>query len=151
VFLGGACGETTWRKDVAIPLLQAAGVSYHDPQLGVGEWTAACEAEEMRAKDAADVLLFVINGQTRGVAAVAEVSYYLAAGRALALAVTDVPEGARVGGQVLGAAECADLNRGRIFVRTMAAQHGVPVFADVESATLYAIQLAKRAKAEGQP
>jgi hypothetical protein len=149
VFLGGACGTTTWRRDIAIPLLEAAGVTYHDPQLGVGEWTEACEAEEMRAKDEADVLLFVINAETRGVAAVAEVAYYLAAGRRLALAVTDVPEGARIGGLTLGAVECADLNRGRIFLRTMARQHGVPVFADVESATLHAIRLVKQSKDEG--
>ena len=43
VFLGGACGATTWRRDVAIPVLDAAGVSYHNPQLGAGEWTAAHE------------------------------------------------------------------------------------------------------------
>ncbi|MFN7921643.1 MAG: nucleoside 2-deoxyribosyltransferase domain-containing protein [Bryobacteraceae bacterium] len=139
VFLGGACGRSTWRRDIAIPALERAGVSYFDPQLGVGEWNEACQAEEMRAKAEAEVLLFVINGETRGVATVGEASYYLGAGRPLALAVTDVtnPE--------LTQAERDDLNRGRIFVRSMAAEHGVPVFADVAAAVDYAIALVKRA------
>ena len=40
VFLGGACGETTWRKDVAIPLLEQAGVSYWNPQVSAA-WARA--------------------------------------------------------------------------------------------------------------
>ena len=36
VFLGGACGKSTWRKDIAIPLLEKAGVAYFNPQ--VDEW-----------------------------------------------------------------------------------------------------------------
>src|SRR5262245_21358154 len=147
VFLGGACGATTWRRDVAIPALEAAGVSYCDPQLGVGEWTPAREADEMRAKDEADVLLFVLSGRTRGVAGVAEAAYLLAAGRPLALAVEDVPADAAFDGRPVTPAERDDLNRGRIFLRTMAAAHGVPVFADVAAAVGYAIELAKAAGA----
>jgi len=146
VFLGGACGTTTWRRDVAIPVLEAAGVSYHDPQLGVGEWTAADEARDMRAKAEADVLLFVISGATRGVASVAEVAYLLAARRPLALAVEDVSEGTIFDGRPVGEAERHDLNRGRLFVRTMAAEHGVPVFADVAGAARHAVALAKAAR-----
>jgi hypothetical protein len=142
VFLGGACGATTWRRDVAIPVLDAAGVSYHNPQLGAGEWTAAHEAADVRAKDEADVHLFVISGVTRGVAGIAEVAYLLACRRPLALAVEDVPEGAVLDGRPVGPSERDDLNRGRMFVRTMAARHGVPVFADVEGAARHAVALA---------
>ena len=63
VFLGGACGHATWRQEIAIPMLRAAGVSYYDPQLGFGGWTAAREGEEMRAKDEAAVQLFVLDRQ----------------------------------------------------------------------------------------
>jgi hypothetical protein len=142
VFLGGACGTTTWRRDVAIPVLEAASVSYYDPQLGVGEWTAADEARDMLAKDEAEVLLFVISGATRGVAGVAEVAYLLACRRPLALAVEDVAEGAVIDGRPVGPSERHDLNRGRLFVRTMAARHGVPVFPDVEGAARHAVALA---------
>src|ERR1044072_1373223 len=103
VFLGGACVIPAWRKEIAIPALEAAGITYYDPQLGIGEWTEARETAEMAAKDAADVLLFVINRETRGVASIGEVAYYLGCRRPLSLVVTDV------GGS--DPAECDDLNR----------------------------------------
>ena len=34
VFLGGSCNPTTWRKDIAMPLLEAGGVTYYNPQVG---------------------------------------------------------------------------------------------------------------------
>lgn len=143
VFLGGACGSTTWRKDIAIPILERAGVTYLDPQLGVGEWTPADEEAEMRAKFAAEVLMFVINEDTRGVASCAEVGYLIASGRPVALVLRDINAGANVNGEVLSAYQADDLNRGRIFVRTMAKQHGVPVFDNVADAAEYAVRLVK--------
>jgi hypothetical protein len=148
VFLGGACGQTTWRRDIAIPALEAAGITWHNPQIGVGEWTAACEVADMKAKAEADVLLFVIGGTTRGVASVAEVGYLLGCRRPLALAVEDVPEGTVIDGRPVSAAERDDLNRGRLFVRTMAAQHGVPCFANLLAAVHQAITLAKQVRAQ---
>jgi hypothetical protein len=146
VFLGGSCGATTWRRDVAIPALEAAGVTYFDPQVGAGEWTAERELVDMKAKEEADVLLFVIHETTRGIASIAEVAYLLAAGRPLALSVADVPAGARLDDRPLGEPERADLNRGRLFVRTMAAEHGVPVFESIADATAHAIALARAAR-----
>jgi len=142
VFLGGASGTTTWRRDIAIPALDTAGVSYYNPQLPLGAWTEANEAAEMRAKDAAAVLLFVINHETRGVASVAEVAYYMGIGRQLALAVTNIPNEATLYNQPLQQSEIDDLNRGRIFIRTMARHHNVPVFPTIEEAVLHAIELA---------
>ena len=143
VFLGGACGGSPWRHAIAAPALEAAGVSYFNPQLAIGAWTPACEAAERLAKAAADVLLFVINGETRGVASIGEAAYYLGLGRPLALVVTDIGTGAAIDGDTPGARERDDLNRGRIFVRSMARAHCVPVFADVESAVAYAIRLVR--------
>jgi hypothetical protein len=138
VFLGGSCGMTSWRRDIAIPALEAAGVTYWNPQLGVGEWTAEHEAIDMQRKAEADVLLFVISGRTRAVASIAEVAYLIATGRPLALVVDDVPPGSFP-------EEQDDLNRGRLFVRTMAAQHGLSVFPTVEAAVQHAIALARSA------
>jgi hypothetical protein len=98
---------------------------------------------DVKAKAEADVLLFVIGGLTRAVASIGEVAYLLAAGRPLALAINDVPKDAVFYGQAVEAAQRDDLNRGRQFVRTMAAQHGVPVFASVEQAVQHAIRLAQ--------
>ena len=70
VFLGGACGCTTWRKEIAVPLLEAGGVTYYNPQ--VEDWNPDLMAAEMYAKKHCKVLLFVINDETRGVASMIE-------------------------------------------------------------------------------
>jgi hypothetical protein len=139
VFLGGAAGNTTWRRDIAIPALTSAGISYYDPQLPLHAWTEAREAEEMQAKDAAQLLLFVINHETRAVATVAEVAYYMGLGRQLALVITDIHPNATLYSQLLQQPEIDDLNRGRIFLRAMAKVHRIPVFETVEGAVQYAI------------
>jgi hypothetical protein len=140
VFLGGAAGQTTWRRDSVIPALQSAGISYYDPQLPFGAWSEANESAEMQAKDEADILLFVINAETRGVATVGEVAYYMGLGRQLALAITDIPPHATLYNHPLTQPEIDDLNRGRIFLRTMAKIHRVPVHTTLEAAVQYAIQ-----------
>lgn len=141
VYLGGACGRTTWRERIAIPLLEDAGVAYHNPQLPFGQWSERHEAGEMEAKLRSSVLLWVIGNETRGVASVAEAAYYLVAGQPLALDMTFLPESPVINGQPIGAEERDDLNRGRMFVRTMAAVHGVPVHPDVAGAVRHAITL----------
>jgi hypothetical protein len=143
VFLGGACGTTTWRRDIAIPALEAAGVTYHNPQLGPGEWTPAHEVLDTKAKTEAAVLLFVIGHTTRGVASIAEVAYFLGAGRPLALVIEDIPADAMFDERTIAKSERDDLNRGRLFVRTMAQQNGVPVFTSVADAAAHAIRLAR--------
>jgi Nucleoside 2-deoxyribosyltransferase like len=147
VFLGGSCGDSDWRRRVAIPAHDAAGVSWFDPQVAPGAWTARHEAEDERRKDDADVLVFVIEGGTRAIASCGEAAYLIGAGRRVAVAVADVPDGATIAGARIGAVERADLNRGRSLVRAMAARHGVPVFADAAGAVEHAIALVRRARA----
>jgi hypothetical protein len=141
VFLGGTAGATTWRADIAIPMLESAGVSYFNPQLPPGAWTEECEAAEMLAKDSAGVLLFVLTPETRGIATVAEIAFYLGIARPLALCIEPVSEGAIFDQRVVTPSERDDLNRGRIFVRTMAAQCGVPLHASIDQAVRHAIEL----------
>ena len=31
VFLGGSCNPTTWRQDIAIPVLKSWGITYFNP------------------------------------------------------------------------------------------------------------------------
>ncbi|MEM9213111.1 MAG: nucleoside 2-deoxyribosyltransferase domain-containing protein [Cyanobacteria bacterium P01_F01_bin.150] len=139
VFLGGACGTTTWRQDIAIPALEAAGLSYFNPQLGVGEWTEECEYIEQQAKEEASILLFVINGQTRGVASLAEAAYCISEKRPLVLVLSDVEKGHEIEGSIISDAECRDLNRGRFYVQAMAEMHLIPVFKTVEAALQHII------------
>jgi len=143
VFLGGACGLTTWRKDIAIPLFEEAGVSYHNPQMPLGAWKEDDQYDEMRRKDECLVQLFVINSSTRGVASVAEVAYLIGARKPVAIVLEDIPAGADVYGKVIDSVEADDLNRGRIFVRAMAERHNVPIFTDIAAGTRYCIELVK--------
>jgi hypothetical protein len=143
VFLGGACGLTTWRKDIAIPLFEAAGVTYHNPQMPLGAWKEDDQFDEMRRKDECSVQLFVINGDTRGVASVAEVAYLIGAGKPVAIVLEDIKAGADVYGKVIDSVEADDLNRGRIYVRAMADRHKIPVFTDIAEGTKYCIERVK--------
>jgi hypothetical protein len=143
VFLGGACGLTTWRKDIAIPLFEAAGVTYHNPQMPLGAWKEDDQFDEMRRKDECLVQLFVINGDTRGVASVAEVAYLIGAGKPVAIVMEDIKAGAVVYGKIIDSVEADDLNRGRIYVRAMADRHKIPVFTDIAEGTKYCIERVK--------
>merc|ERR1719181_2648945 len=97
VFLGGACGKTTWRKDIAIPLLEQAGVAYFNPQ--VDEWRPELVEIKAREKARAAVLIFVIDDHTAGISSLIEAAEYAAAGkRHLAVMLKDV----RVGDELSG-------------------------------------------------
>ncbi|KAH9284030.1 hypothetical protein ECG_02442 [Echinococcus granulosus] len=77
VFLGGACNPTTWRKDIAIPFLEANGIPYFNPQFD--EWRPELIAQEAAAKERASCLLFVFQPHlTRGLASLVEVAYFAA-------------------------------------------------------------------------
>jgi len=143
VFLGGACGLTTWRKDVTIPLMEAAGVTYHDPQMPLGAWKEDDQFDEMRRKDECLVQLFVINGDTRGVASVAEVAYLIGARKPVAIVMEEIKANSTVYGAEIDSVQADDLNRGRIYVRAMADRHGVPIFSDLVQGTQYCIELVK--------
>lgn len=140
VFLGGACNPTTWRKDVAVPALEAAGVSYYNPQ--VDAWHDGLIAQEAAAKEHARVLLFVIDAQTRGVASIAEAAFYMGARRRVVLALGRF-EGTAAVGEVRPE-EFRDLNRGRAYLEDLARASGAPVFATVEEAVAHAVALARR-------
>eukprot|EP00049_Salpingoeca_infusionum_P002660 m.58726 g.58726 ORF g.58726 m.58726 type:complete len:104 (+) comp11715_c0_seq1:64-375(+) len=77
VFLGGACGATTWRRDIAIPLLKKMELNFFNPQ--VDDWSPDLVAIEAKAKKDATVLLFVFDPSTRCLASLVEVAA-LAAG-----------------------------------------------------------------------
>lgn len=73
VFLGGSCNPTTWRKDLAIPALSKAGVTYFNPQ--VDEWYPELIDIEEQAKTSAFLLLFVVDNKTRAISSMVEIAY----------------------------------------------------------------------------
>jgi hypothetical protein len=86
-------------------------------------------------------MLWVITRDTRAVASVAEAAFYIAERRPLALALEMLGEEAEIDGRRLRIEEINDLNRGRLFLRTVAADASIPVFDEVPDAVRYVIQL----------
>ena len=145
VFLGGACDPTTWRADTAIPMLEAAGIAFHNPQ--VPDWNeqdAKLKAQgikggimEVEAKEklASYALLFVFDPATRALATINEVVEFMSAGRQKVILVEAyLPGGTVIGGQEVTAAEAADINQARAKLFGFAAAYHVPVFKDIGQA-----------------
>ena len=131
VFLGGSCDPTTWRKDVAMPALDKAGVSYYNPQ--VDDWSPELVEIEAQAKATAEVLLFVIDSQTRAIASMLEAAELIGR-RDVRLVVLDIEDGTEIDGRAVTGRELKDLNRARAYLRDIAQRHGVTVYATVAEA-----------------
>jgi len=67
VFLGGTCGDSTWREDL-IPDLE---INYFNPV--VDDWTPECQKEEIKQRNICDYVLYVITSDMTGVYSIAEV------------------------------------------------------------------------------
>jgi len=137
VFLGGSCNPTTWRKDVAIPRLNQAGISFYDPQ--VENWTPDLIEVEAKAKSEALCLFFVIDADTRATSSVLETVEYICSGRVVVLAIKEIPNGKTIEGHRITGRELKDLNRGRRYLKDVAERHGVPVFDGVQDAVEFIV------------
>ncbi|KAJ8917164.1 hypothetical protein NQ315_012656 [Exocentrus adspersus] len=107
VFLGGSCNPTTWRTDTAIPELQKHGISFYNPQVSI--WAPELVAQEHDAKQAASVLLFVIDSQTRSTVGMIEVSYLVASGRCVVVVAQPYKQGQTIMGEIITDREYRDL------------------------------------------
>ena len=67
VFLGGTCGDTTWRAEL-IPLLD---FDYFNPF--VEKWTVECVAEENRQKEECSIHLYEITSRMSGTYSIGEI------------------------------------------------------------------------------
>lgn len=127
VFLGGVCGNTTWRETIAIPAFEEAGIKYFNPQLPPGTWTPEASSIEMEAKNNADCWLFVIDGSTRAIASLVEASWAIGRFKNIVLVINDVSQTLE-DGTVLSPSEMKDLNRGRHYLKEVALAAGYEVF-----------------------
>ena len=93
VFLGGSCNPTTWRHEHAIPHFQSHFVSFYNPQ--VEQWTPELVQIEHQAKESAALLFFVIDHDTRSLAAIAEVCYLAARRRNIVVVINPMPDDSR--------------------------------------------------------
>lgn len=131
VFLGGSCNPTTWRHDVAMPLLDAAHVHYFNPQ--VDEWFEELIQIEAKAKETAQIMLVVVDKLTRCLVSINEAVEFICRGRKVMLVIEDIEEGDEIAGKLLSKTELADLNGARQCLRDLAAKRNVGLFPDVES------------------
>ena len=79
VFLGGSCGATTWRADVAVPYLRAHGITFFNPQQS--NWVPEMIELEHQAKQTSSVVLMVLSEQTRNVVSMIECAHLAGARR----------------------------------------------------------------------
>lgn len=138
VFLGGSCNPTTWRREVAIPLLEDARVKYFNPQ--VDDWYEELIQIETRAKETAKVVLMVIDNATRSMVCINESVEYICRGRRVVLVVDDIAPGTIVEGAEVTPEELADLNGARECLRHLARKKRVRMFATVRAAVLGTIE-----------
>lgn len=134
VFLGGSCNPTTWRQDIAIPALEAAGVGYYNPQ--VADWSPDLMALEATAKTTSLVLLFVFDAQTRAIATLNEAYEFIGDGKQqVVLVLSYLKAGLNIEGQIINTAEAEDINQARAELHDFARAQGVvPIFTAVPSA-----------------
>ena len=145
VYLGGSANGS-WRKDVAVPMLKKHGLTYFNPQCVTRRlmpmWAAAI--------DNSRVLLFVILGNSRSLAAMNEAAFYIGQsqeGPSVVLVVQSIPADTNITadaysgslssqnpGEVLTKQALKDYNRGRSYLSDIANREGVPVFDNVTEA-----------------
>ena len=73
VYLGGSANGSSWRQDVAVPMLKKHGLTYFNPQAVTRRlmpmWASAI--------DNSRILLFVIQGNSRSVGAMNEAAFHI--------------------------------------------------------------------------
>jgi hypothetical protein len=136
VFLGGSCNPTTWRTDVAVPMLDAAGLRYFNPQ--TDDWSPAQVDIENQAKIHSQMALFVIDNQTRAIASILEATELICDGFPdvddILLVIDDIKDGTVIDGQTVTGRELKDLNRARQYLRDLATRHSVEISGTIPEA-----------------
>ncbi|CAG4925340.1 unnamed protein product [Colias eurytheme] len=132
VFLGGSCNPTTWRSDIAIPMLKKMGITYFNPQ--VDDWSTELIEVEHRAKAEARALLFVLDSETRAVAACVEAAHLAAAPRDLLLVLRPYSRHQTIGRETISDQEYIELSRARATLQEAVERRGLPAFTDIPAA-----------------
>ncbi|XP_014661742.1 PREDICTED: uncharacterized protein LOC106804877 [Priapulus caudatus] len=130
VFLGGSCNPTTWRKDTAIPFLKSLNITFYNPQ--VPHWEPELLEVEDQAKEASEVLFFVVDNETRGVSSIIEISYYAGSRRAIIVVLKPFQRpGVIIRDEPLSKSECEELNNTQTSLQDLLERQCIPVFSDI--------------------
>ncbi|XP_027840527.2 uncharacterized protein LOC114122149 isoform X4 [Aphis gossypii] len=144
VFLGGSCNPTTWRKDLAIPYLQDAGVSFYNPQ--VDQWSQDLVEIEHAAKESSAILFYVIDSQTRNVVSDIETANFAGNHKNLVLVIHPqdaIARGSVIAGESISYSEAEDIREALTMLHKIAANQGTPVFDNIPEALNNIIQILK--------
>ncbi|XP_048005066.1 uncharacterized protein LOC125240919 isoform X2 [Leguminivora glycinivorella] len=132
VFLGGSCNPTTWRKEIAIPKLKKMGITYFNPQ--VENWSTELMEREHRAKSDARALLFVLDSETRAIAASVEAALIAATPKLLLLVMRPYSRHQKIAQESITDEEYIELSRARATLKEAVERRGLPTFHDISSA-----------------
>ncbi|KAL8612675.1 hypothetical protein ACOMHN_044616 [Nucella lapillus] len=132
IYLGGSCGETGWREEIAIPIIKRYGLSFHNPH--VTEWFNRLIPMQVAEREKCRLMLYVITSTTRSFSAMIEAAYYIGLGCRVILCLQMLPDDVVIGGETLTDSAVKDYNRGRAYLSDMASREGVPQFDDVAEA-----------------
>lgn len=146
VFLGGTCGQTTWRAEMAIPMLEAEGVGYYNPQ--VKDWNPHLTVLENVMKASCRTLLFFVDSSTRSIMSMIEAAQYICCGRDVVLVINPIIPGTSIDGVKMSEREVKDLNRAREYLAHIAELHKTPVYKSVLDACVAIIAKKKQREAE---
>lgn len=148
IFLGGSCNPTTWRQNLAIPFLDTHGISYYNPQ--VENWSPEIIEIERHAKQNAQILLFVIDKQTRSTVSLVESAFMAGENKNLVLVVNPYEDvGLPVEDCVTATSheEFLELKHARYLLQSLVAKRKIPMFTDILNA-LYFISRSLRNESE---
>jgi len=141
VFLGGSCGGTRWRDDLAIPILLKHGVSYYNPQLD--SWDTHYIPIEATVKRSCRLLLFVITADTHAITSMIEAAYFIGQSCNVVLCIQEIKPGTSIYGQQISECAMNDYNRARAYLSDLANREGVPVLRDVTEAVTCVVRRLK--------
>ncbi|XP_062619159.1 uncharacterized protein LOC134280725 isoform X2 [Saccostrea cucullata] len=138
IYLGGSCGDSEWRDNIAIPTIRKYGLSYANPHVRA-EWKHKFIPMQVANREKCRVLLYVITGKTRSLSSMIEAGYYIGKGCKVVLCVQKMVPDTYIGGEKITKAAADDYNRGRSYLIDLASREGVQLFEDISEAVDCAI------------
>jgi len=133
IFLGGSYDwkqERGWREEI-IDMIEAfkdETLTYFNPIVKPYTADEAQRKKEAIAKNAAEVLFYVLDTKTRGTISVIEVAFGLARGQGVSLAMDNFKDGDLVADEKLTPNELQTLQNARNDLLERSKAHGVPKF-----------------------
>lgn len=143
VYMGGArssASDCRWRQSVA-KTLSRARVAYHNPVESMNN------ADDSRALADSSVILYVIDGYSRGARPMLESVHMISARKKCFIVINDIPKNDNSAG-VSTKAELKDYNRARAYLSDCMSRHGFFVYRDLDLAVHYIVNAVQNKEAD---